>query len=143
MNRTTTLFTIAGVTVVGGLVAYALYFDYKRRNDVDFRKKLRMSYLFVRVSWQATDHRLVSVAAGKEKKKVSKQVAEQKAPANTVLVVSEDELRAALQKIRTEPSPNGVEENEAYFTSHLNLGDQLVIQGIQMFFSLVMESRAD
>lgn len=41
MNRTSTIFTIAGVTVVGGLVAYALYFDYKRRNDVEFRRKLR------------------------------------------------------------------------------------------------------
>lgn len=39
-SRPTSVLTIAGITVVG-LVAYALYFDYKRRNDVDFRKKLR------------------------------------------------------------------------------------------------------
>ena len=41
-SRGSTIFTIAGVTVLGGLLAYAVYFDYKRRNDVEFRKKLRM-----------------------------------------------------------------------------------------------------
>jgi hypothetical protein len=40
--RESTFFTVAGVTVITGLLAYAFYFDYKRRNDVDFRKKLRM-----------------------------------------------------------------------------------------------------
>jgi import receptor subunit TOM20 len=34
--------TLVGVTLVGGLLAYAAYFDYKRRTDVEFRKKLRM-----------------------------------------------------------------------------------------------------
>lgn len=33
--------TVATVSVIGGLVAYAVYFDYKRRNDVTFRKQLR------------------------------------------------------------------------------------------------------
>jgi import receptor subunit TOM20 len=33
--------TIAGITVATGLLAYAVYFDYKRRNDAAFRKKLR------------------------------------------------------------------------------------------------------
>ena len=40
-TRTSTIFTIAGVTVLGGALAYAVYFDYKRRNDAEFRKKLR------------------------------------------------------------------------------------------------------
>ena len=43
-SRTSTIFTIAGVTVLGGLLAYAVYFDYKRRNDHEFRKKLSMSF---------------------------------------------------------------------------------------------------
>ena len=42
-SRTSTVLTAAAVTVLGGLVAYAVYFDYKRRNDSDFRKKLRTS----------------------------------------------------------------------------------------------------
>ena len=40
-SRTTSVLTVAAVTVLGGLFAYAVYFDYKRRNDSDFRKKLR------------------------------------------------------------------------------------------------------
>jgi len=45
-NRSsTTYLTVAAVTVAAGLAAYAVYFDYKRRNDVEFRKQL--SKLFV------------------------------------------------------------------------------------------------
>lgn len=39
--RNPTALTVAGITILTGLLAYAVYFDYKRRNDADFRKKLR------------------------------------------------------------------------------------------------------
>jgi uncharacterized membrane protein YebE (DUF533 family) len=39
--KTSTAVTVAGVTVATGVLAYAVYFDYKRRNDTSFRKKLR------------------------------------------------------------------------------------------------------
>ena len=39
--RTSTAVTVAGLTILGGAVVYALYFDYKRRNDAAFRKQLR------------------------------------------------------------------------------------------------------
>ena len=42
--KTSTAVTVAGVTVATGALAYALYFDYKRRNDTTFRKKLRESH---------------------------------------------------------------------------------------------------
>lgn len=45
-SRVSTVLTVAGVTVLGGLVAYAVYFDYRRRTDSDFRKRLRMSPLW-------------------------------------------------------------------------------------------------
>jgi mitochondrial import receptor subunit TOM20 len=41
MSRTSSILALVGVTVVGGLLAYAAYFDYKRRTDVEFRKRLR------------------------------------------------------------------------------------------------------
>ena len=41
MMRTSTAVTVAGVTVATSVLAYAVYFDYKRRNDTAFRKKLR------------------------------------------------------------------------------------------------------
>ena len=40
MTRSTTMLTVAGVAV-GSLVAYAVYFDYKRRTDSTFRRQLR------------------------------------------------------------------------------------------------------
>jgi len=43
-SKSTTYITAAAVTIAAGLAVYAVYFDYKRRNDVDFRKKLSMSF---------------------------------------------------------------------------------------------------
>ena len=40
--------TIVGLTVVGTLVVYAAYFDYKRRSDPSLRKKLRKPCLALR-----------------------------------------------------------------------------------------------
>jgi len=42
--KTSTAVTVAGVTAATGVLAYAIYFDYKRRNDITFRKKLRESH---------------------------------------------------------------------------------------------------
>jgi hypothetical protein len=43
--KPSTAVTVAGVTVATSVLAYAVYFDYKRRNDITFRKKLRESHL--------------------------------------------------------------------------------------------------
>lgn len=43
-TSTMTVLTVAGLTVVGGFIAYAAYFDYKRRSDPSFRKKIRRFY---------------------------------------------------------------------------------------------------
>jgi len=42
--KTSTAVTVAGVTVATSVLVYAVYFDYKRRNDTTFRKKLRESH---------------------------------------------------------------------------------------------------
>lgn len=42
--KTSTAVTVAGATVATGVLAYAIYFDYKRRNDTTFRKQLRESH---------------------------------------------------------------------------------------------------
>lgn len=39
------MLTVAGIAV-GSLVAYAVYFDYKRKTDATFRRRLRMLVLF-------------------------------------------------------------------------------------------------
>ena len=51
MDRGSTIFTVAAVAIAAGLAAYAVYFDYKRRNDVDFRRKLsKCLYLFFQLT---------------------------------------------------------------------------------------------
>ncbi|TCD70437.1 hypothetical protein EIP91_003518 [Steccherinum ochraceum] len=101
-SRASTIFTIAGVTVLGGLVAYAVYFDYKRRNDIDFRKKLR-----------------------KEKKKVKSVQPESAAEP----VIPADEIREALLKISDEELPQSQVDKEQYFLSSVDMGERLCLQG--------------
>ncbi|PIL36948.1 transcription factor [Ganoderma sinense ZZ0214-1] len=105
-SRTSTVLTAAAVTVLGGLVAYAVYFDYKRRNDSDFRKKLR-----------------------KEKKKVTKQTQQAQAAADAASEVSAAAIKDALLKIREEEIPPTPDEKEGYFMMQVQIGDQLVQKG--------------
>ncbi|KAI0346773.1 MAS20-domain-containing protein [Trametopsis cervina] len=102
LPRTSTILTIAGATAVTGALAYAVYFDYKRRNDADFRKKLR-----------------------KEKKRVQKAASASAAQVN----VPVEELRAAVAKIRQEEVPEIGPLREAYFMEQVGIGEQLCAQG--------------
>ncbi|THH31317.1 hypothetical protein EUX98_g2883 [Antrodiella citrinella] len=101
-SRASTIFTVAGVTVLGGLVAYAVYFDYRRRNDNEFRRKLR-----------------------KDKKKVKAAQSD----AVQASAVKPEDIRAALLKVREEELPENQEEKEAYFLKSVDLGERLCHQG--------------
>ncbi|KDQ64301.1 hypothetical protein JAAARDRAFT_187641 [Jaapia argillacea MUCL 33604] len=101
----TTALAVAGLTL-SGLVAYAIYFDYRRRTDAAFRKKLR-----------------------KEKKKVDKQAAQSKDTESPTTGVGADELRAALEKVRSEDVPTTANEREQYFMAQVGMGEQLCAQG--------------
>ncbi|KAJ7068737.1 hypothetical protein C8F01DRAFT_1119141 [Mycena amicta] len=103
-SRTTTLLTIAGISVCG-LVAYAFYFDYKRRTDAEFRKQLR-----------------------KQKKRVDKSLAESREALEASSQVTEDELRDALRQLEEEPKP-GPDVRENYFMSQVAMGEQLATRG--------------
>ncbi|KAL6305892.1 MAS20-domain-containing protein [Sparassis latifolia] len=105
-NRTSTIFTVASATVLAGLVAYVVYFDYRRRNDTEFRKKLR-----------------------KDKKRVTKQHAEAEEAAKVAVKVSPEDLKAALAKVRDEEVPTSPEDKEQYFMTQVGLGEQLCAQG--------------
>ncbi|KIM25183.1 hypothetical protein M408DRAFT_58244, partial [Serendipita vermifera MAFF 305830] len=85
---------------------YAIYFDHARRNDPQFRKKLR-----------------------KEKKRVDRSNASLKATAASEKQLPTDaELDAALQVVRSEDLPATPEEKEQYFMQNLALGEQLTAQ---------------
>lgn len=122
---------IAAATVATGVLAYLVYFDYKRRNDSQFRKKLR----------KHTPHRSSRARIscpflpGKEKKRVNKTVAEEKsqsaasdtAPSDTEL------LREALEQVKSEHVPSTSEEKETYFMTQVSMGEQLASQGASLF----------
>ncbi|KAK4704755.1 hypothetical protein P7C70_g1452, partial [Phenoliferia sp. Uapishka_3] len=82
-----------------GAVSYALYFDYRRRNDPVFRKNLH-----------------------KEKKKVAK-VSQQQAEQGRTQILGA--LRRALALINSEPVPTDVAEKEQYFMEQVGFGEQL------------------
>ncbi|KAJ3754171.1 hypothetical protein EV360DRAFT_96701 [Lentinula raphanica] len=109
-SRTTSVLTIAGIAALS-VVAYAVYFDYKRRNDVDFRKKLK-----------------------KDKKRVDKSIASSNAslPPDSG-VVGTEELREALEQVKAEQVPVSPEQKEAYFMTQVSAGEQLALQG-PMFY---------
>ena len=120
-TRSSAIFTLASVTILTGLVAYAVYFDYRRRNDAEFRKKLReCSHCCSNIMAQRATY------TGKEKKRVDKQTAQGSQSASGV---SMEELRAALAVVKEEPMPSSSEEKEQYFMTQVGLGEQLCAQG--------------
>ncbi|KAI5993657.1 hypothetical protein EDD15DRAFT_2266734 [Pisolithus albus] len=104
MTKTTTMLTVAGIAV-GGLVAYAVYFDYKRRTDANFRKQLR-----------------------KDKKRVAKSQASSEASASSS-GVDVNELKHALETVKQEEVPTTPEEKEKYFMAQVGMGEQLCAKG--------------
>ncbi|KAG8890492.1 hypothetical protein FRB98_007839 [Tulasnella sp. 332] len=97
--------TMGAISVVSGLIAYAAYFDYKRRNDPSFRKKLR-----------------------KEKRRVDRSK-----PDNILTPGSSSrntaDIKEALAMIRNEQLPSSAEQKEQYFMESVQMGEQLATQG--------------
>jgi import receptor subunit TOM20 len=85
---------VAGI----GALAYAAYFDHKRRTDAGFRKRLR-----------------------KEKKKLDKSVAQEatstEAPGSALddVTVPTAEILAAMKSVQDDQVPTTPEEREKYF----------------------------
>ena len=84
--------------------AYAFYFDYKRRNDPQFRKQLK-----------------------KESKRQAK-AAKEEAEANTVR--QRQAIRSAIEEVKEEGFPTDVEEKEAYFMQEVARGEGLSGEGM-------------
>ena len=124
MNRSTTILTVASVAV-GGILAYAVYFDHKRRTDANFRKQLRKfssaAYLRTWLTWDS----------GKEKKRVKQsQTPSESSQTSNSGGVNANDLRSALESVRNEEVPPGPEEKEQYFMTQVGMGEQLCAQGV-------------
>jgi import receptor subunit TOM20 len=107
-SRTLTVLAVAGV----GALAYAVYFDHKRRTDAEFRKRLR-----------------------KEKKKLDKSAAQEAASAPASgnplgdASVPTAEILAAMKSVQDDQVPTTPEEREKYFMAQVEQGEVLCAKG--------------
>ncbi|BFZ62628.1 mitochondrial import receptor subunit tom20 [Saitoella coloradoensis] len=100
---------IAAGTVAALALGYAVYFDYRRRNDAAFRKTLRSSH-----------------------KKVAKA---KKAEEEQAIKKSTEALTEALAQVYAEGLPTGVEERESFFMEQVTKGEILFTQGEEHFLN--------
>jgi len=92
---------------VGG-IAYAVYFDYKRRNDPEFRKQLKKQR--------------------KKAKKIRNAKVESK-PKDEASLKIENQIEAIKKVINDEPIPTDMEAKETFFMQQLQKGEMLSYQG--------------
>jgi import receptor subunit TOM20 len=88
------------------ILAYALYFDHKRRTDPNFRKQLK-----------------------KESKRQAR-AAKEEAEAHTVR--QRQAIRNAVEQAKEEGFPVDVEEKEAYFMQEVARGEGLSGEGMEL-----------
>ncbi|TGJ83053.1 hypothetical protein E0Z10_g5702 [Xylaria hypoxylon] len=99
MVQSSTLATISVATAATGLLAYAVYFDYKRRANPDFRKVLRREE-----RRQARTEKEEAVAQNKQKRR---------------------DIQVAIDAALEEGFPTGVNEKEQYFMEYVQQGEVL------------------
>jgi import receptor subunit TOM20 len=124
INKTLTVLAVAGV----GVLAYAVYFDHRRRTDANFRKQLRTSD-FVSFSLIFTTH------SGRDKKKLDKSVAQAATSTSASVTGSGSgdppitEILEAMTRAKEDRVPATPEEREKYFMAQVEKGEQLCARG--------------
>ncbi|KAI9821905.1 MAG: hypothetical protein M1827_002487 [Pycnora praestabilis] len=101
--KTTTIVAATVGTVVTGLIAYAVYFDHKRRTDPGFRKAL--------------------------KRESRRQARADKEEAEAHGAKQKEAIKAAVDGAKEEGFPTDVEEKEAYFMNEVAQGETLCQDG--------------
>ncbi|KAF9293834.1 hypothetical protein BGZ88_004835 [Linnemannia elongata] len=101
--KTSTIVAATVGTLAVATVGYAIYFDQKRRNDPEFRRKLK-----------------------KEKKRAMKQQKEEEKKKTTKTAQSVEE---ALASIKEDDFPTSMEEREKFCMDQLSTGEALFTRG--------------
>ncbi|KAF2838967.1 protein import receptor MAS20 [Patellaria atrata CBS 101060] len=101
--KTSTVVTATVGVIATGLLAYAIYFDYRRRTDPDFRKAL--------------------------KRESKKQARAAKEEAETNQKQKRKAIREAIDRANEEGYPRDPEEIEAYFMQEVAQGEQMIQEG--------------
>ncbi|KAK2731257.1 hypothetical protein FQN55_004889 [Onygenales sp. PD_40] len=101
--RTTTLIAASAGTVITGFLAYAIYFDYKRHADPDFRRNLKRD-----------NRRLARAVREESEAEGQKQMAA---------------IKQAVAEAKAEGFPVDPEDKETYFMGQIARGEQLAAEG--------------
>lgn len=101
---TSTIVYASVATVATGALAYAVYFDYKRRHDVEFRKSLKRE-----AKRQAKAAKVEEAQMGKRRR---------------------EEVRELVDESNEDGYPQGAAEKEDYFMRHVGEGEQMVQDGM-------------
>ncbi|KAH8679095.1 mitochondrial import receptor subunit tom-20 [Tricladium varicosporioides] len=107
MPNTSTIVAATVGTVATGFLAYAIYFDHRRRTDPNFRKALK-----------------------KESKRQAR-AAKEEAQAHTIK--QRETIKAAVAEAKEEGFPTDVEEREQYFMQEVARGEGLSGEGTDNF----------
>lgn len=101
--RTSTIVALSVGTVATGLLAYAVYFDHKRRTDPGFRKALKKE--------------------SRRQAKIAKEEAEIQGKQQ------KEEIKAMVDEALEEGFPADLEEREAFFMSQISQGEEMSANG--------------
>jgi len=101
--KPSTIAAVTAGTVVTGLLAYAVYFDHKRRNDPEFRKQLKRESKRTQRAAKEQEE-----AQGQEQKKA---------------------INEAVARANEEGFPKDSDEVEAYFMQEVAAGEGMVQKG--------------
>jgi mitochondrial import receptor subunit TOM20 len=72
---------------------------------------------------------ILTKRAGKERKRVDKNVAQTTKIEEETTAITPEELREALDKVKNEDVPKSAEDREKYFMSQVAMGEELSSQG--------------
>lgn len=103
MVQPSTVVAITLSTAATGLLTYAVYFDYRRRNDPEFRRQLRRN--------------------------TKRQARAAKEEAESQIVRQRQDIEAAVKMAKAEGFPTDVGEKESYFMQQVARGEGLGISG--------------
>ncbi|PGH14525.1 hypothetical protein AJ79_03018 [Helicocarpus griseus UAMH5409] len=101
--RTTTIVAASAGTILTGFLAYAIYFDYKRRADPEFRRNLKRD-----------NRRLARAVREETEAQGARQIAE---------------IKQTVDEAKEEGFPADPEAKEAYFMGQIAQGEQLAANG--------------
>jgi MAS20 protein import receptor len=101
--RISTVMTVTAGAVVTGFIAYAVYFDHRRRTDPNFRKTLKRE-------------------ARRQAKAEQQEQAKEQAKLRS-------EIRDAIDKANRQGYPTGELEREQFFMDQIQLAEELAKEG--------------